>query len=231
MSSSPCLADSACIALSTDIDGALVADPIISADANNGFECRPDGMWTPRGPVVVDNIPADAEDGDEILLKVGSGDTTIFWAFYYWAAETSDYKWLFTGGPPLVNKRDPAGTIAPGGGNDWATLGATETAGPGIDLPIDAYYNFDFGCRIDSATDGQVSQVGISQTGSDPGDADTASNANEHQASVVGTWFPFDTAYPAGTHMRLMYRCSGTGGTATFDYRWIKGQPVKAKAT
>lgn len=183
------------------------------------------------GVPVVTVLPASAADGDLVDLDVGAyaGGRHGLWRFRYSAAQADAYKWMFVGGPPLFDKVDSRGTIGPGGANNWVTLSTTDVAGPDIILPVRGFYLLEFGATIDSASDGQVAQAGVSKVGSDPSDDDTATNANSHLISVAGANFPGDTEYLAGVHVRLMYRCSGTGGTASYQRRWLRATPVSAR--
>lgn len=179
---------------------------------------------------VVSALPASASNGDEVDLALGTSTQRLLWRFRYDTAETTVYKWFPVGAAPLTSRVESTGTINPGGGNDWQTLAGTDVAGPTMTLPVRGYYAVQFGARVNSASDGQAAQVGASIAGSDPSTNNVAENANTRSASVVGTTEPFSAEYLAGASLRLMYRCSGTGGTASYGLRWLRAIPLKARA-
>lgn len=225
----PCLDPAPEIDLTiTGSPGALHAEVVPSLDPYNGVERRADGLWTPGRAPVVTAIPASAADGDEILLVADSGNN-ILWHLRYVASEPTAFKWLAIGAPAIASRRKQTGTMAPGGANDWVTLSGTDVAGPSVVLPAGGFYSYRFGAQVNSNADGNSAQVGISPQGFDPLDDDVAANANTRDASVSS----LVTAYngfggqTAGTSMRLMYRCSGSGGTATFKRRWLEVTPYK----
>jgi hypothetical protein len=225
--SDPCLDPSPQIDL-TLIGGALRATPILSPDFGNGFENRGNGIWTPGRPQIVTALPSSPSDGDPIAVRIPTGASgSGFWRFIYDASETSAFKWLFTGGAALYARRNNSGTISPSGLDNWVTLSATDAAGPSVVLPFSGYYNGHFGARVDSAADGAIARVGISVQGSDPSATDEAVNANSRTTSIMGTHDPMANSYGAGDTLRLMYRCSGSTGTATFQERWMSVLPVK----
>lgn len=194
--------------------------------ALGGLQTAIDAISVP----VVSALPATAANGDEVDLAVGTGTTRLLWRFRYDTAETSAYKWFPVGATPLTARVETIGTINPGGGNDWQTLAGTDVAGPSVVLPARGYYAVQFGARINSASDGQAAQAGASIAGSDPTGNNVAENANTRSASVVGTTDAFNAEYLAGATLRMMYRCSGTGGTASYGVRWLRAFPLKARA-
>ena len=187
------------------------------------------------GAAINSTLPASGVDGQVADIGLGTTSTTSAgglsgtWRFRYDANRSDAYKWVFIGGPPMFAKIDTTGSINPGGSNNWLDLSGTDVIGPSLVFPVRGYYLIEFGARIDSAGDGQVAQVGMAQHGNDPGDEVTASNANARPASVIGANYPGDSEWLAGGTAQLYYRCSGTGGTANFKYRWIKATPITAR--
>jgi hypothetical protein len=224
--SSPCLADTDCIALDINVDTALEATPIFSTDENNGVECRATGLWAPRGGLVVGTIPATGTDGDEIYYDY---DAFTRWHFAYDAGEPSAFKWKFIGGPEAFSRVEAESDISnPDGSLVWSW-----DSGPTITLPLHGYYYARFGSAIDSSQDGFVAQVGIAKSGDDPGDDDIAENSNAHIVSVATEKrFPCDgSPVAAGSVCRLFRRADGDGsGTARYVHRYLAIHPRRVAA-
>lgn len=225
MSSQPCLADTDCIQLSLDDDGNLVATIVVSSDDGNVIECLPNGLFGTAPPVpLVATFPESPVDGQIVIYEY---DTYTHWQFRYDTTESTAFKWKFIGGMPATTKNDTQLTMSAPDGT-WAE-GVTPMAH--IILPFAGYYYAAFGAAVDSESDGEICQVGISKTGDDPDTDCWAGTFTLRPVSVSRECrFPYDGSpfALAGSEIRMMRRgTNGGGGDAHVNRRWMSIWPRK----
>lgn len=220
--SSPCLADSDCFALSTDIDGALVVEAIVSADVDNGFECRPDGIWVPiTTPAASTLAPVGDYDGQRRAWKpvIATADNDIEWDMRW---DDADATWYFVGGAPAFDHVFTFETISAGSGT-WETLA---TDGPILNLPYTGTYSVRWGAVINGAEAGTNTEVGLQLGGTDPAsDAHVIFEGGQAQRHTAAAETTVSLTSP-NTGIRLRYQRNGTATSASFGNRFLSVIPI-----
>lgn len=219
--SSPCLADSDCIALTIDIDGALVVEPILSADPDQGIECRGDGLWAPKVPPTVTSLPAAGDyDGQRVAYQptIATMENDVEWDMRW---DDAYGQWFYMGGAAAVARVLTAESISAGSGT-WETLA---TDGPLLNMPYAGTYQVHFGAVINGAEAATETMVGLQLGGVDPTDGRSLFDGGQAQRHTAAGFVPVVLA-GAATGIRMRYQRNGTATSATFLNRWLAVVPV-----
>lgn len=213
---------------------ALRATPVPSPRYGNSLQNLGDGIYS-QGIVDLNNSgtvsslpsPATLQDG-QIVRFQGDGYS---WLFAYNATSLYTNKWEFVGGPPLYTVLDDAGTLSPGGSDQWADPGGSGP-GPSLQAPLNATYIVDFGFHGIPAAVNHRLQMGIALAGVLPADSATTSipatitdNLTNYGASsrrfVSG-------GMQANDVFKAVYRDGASSGTSHIAHRWISITPIRA---
>lgn len=159
---------------------------------------------------VVTSLPVSPSDGNEVLLKVGSGDTAVLWHMKYDASVSDAYKWRFLGGVPLAARVNTGEATSSGTYTDLATVG------PLVTIPYTGVYDVRHGCF----SVGNVPIQGVQSNGSGPADDDEAciSGSGAAAANTATEFRRTIASIGSSADVKCLYR---VGAASTFYRRWL----------
>lgn len=184
--------------------------------------------WVPLGasgyPVqgaLVTTLPASPVDGQEVVLTDSLTAPTYAWTLRYVAGITGPYKWIFVGGADWVSSIPAA--QASGTRSTWYDLA---TVGPSVTVPrAGDYVAFGSASCIDNTAAVQTG-IGIALGAASPTPIAYNYIATANFNSSVALQAVF-TGIAAGTELRLRYAVFGTAGSATWQFRVLRVQPLR----
>jgi hypothetical protein len=216
---SPCVTDTDCFHLD-DPGGALTVEAIISPDVDNGFECRPDGIWVPGIPPRTSVLPASGDYDGQVRAfypVITPMDDNVLWMMRW---DATDATWYFIGGPPAADHVNTAESITVGSGS-W---GGLATLGPKLQMPYPGHYVVDYGALINGAESGTNTEVGVALDGVDPVSGHTLLDGSQDQYhAAAGSCI---VVVSGSLDIRLKYQRNGTATAATFQNRWLHVTPI-----
>lgn len=128
---------------------AVLAGCLVSAGAFAAVSGALGPAATPArvAPSYVTSLPASPSDGQEIYYQAGAG---VIWRFRYNASSSSQYKWEFAGGPPLLAPQVTSNNTV------TSTTYVTDSDSPKVTLPLAGDYDANFSSSIaDNTSTGQ----------------------------------------------------------------------------
>ena len=173
------------------------------------------------GTTIVTSLPGSPADGDEVYLKLGSGDTAILWHMKYDSSITDSYKWRYLGGPPLFSY---TATSENRNSGTYAVLSSL----PSVTLPGIGVYEFSHG--FDSTKSGAATWgiQSVMTNGSTPADdADAVQYKPVGNDSAGNVYFVFIrtvSSIATSAAATCVYR---TGASTDFSKRWLSVRPVR----
>lgn len=174
-------------------------------------------------PSIVTSLPAGAATGDQVLLRVGSGDTAVLWLMQYDATITDAYKWRYLGGTRLYANLVTQATTTSG------TFVELNGGTPALTLPFVGVYEFTHGCRVIMTTGSSDYGIATVKTnGANPAGDDEAvsyTGAAVNKLAQVARVFQRTVSDISTSALAVqVYRAAGTPG---FADRWLSVRPVR----
>lgn len=168
-------------------------------------------------------LPSTPVNGQEHVLVDSVTAPTYQWRFRYNANSTSAYKWEYIGGSSLI--------VAIAGGINITSTTPVQSGGPSITLPRAGVYTAAFGSRVyqQNHAGGQAIPslfvAGSQFVGIDHYQGSVATSTTlvaSHEARECEL-----TVASASAVIDLRYQVGATGGTGTFEHRWLRVFPVR----
>jgi hypothetical protein len=169
------------------------------------------------------SLPGSPYDGQVFSYLVDSTNG-VRWTFQYNSGSASASKWEFIGGPPLFDIVTTAQTTAS------ATYVALTTAGPAIAIPTAGDYLVRIGTRSynNSSTRSDLMSYDIGGTGAVDGDAiDYFAGLVDPGLAITTGPYMMRQVRKSLSAVTLTAKYRTTGGTATFQDRWMEVLPIR----
>jgi len=159
-------------------------------------------------------FPSDPKDGQMFGYQVA---TNTIWQFRYDSSISDDYKWIYTGGPPLQS------SVSSGESTSSTTYVDLTTSGPSLTTPLAGDYYLTFSCRMTSSG---AAYASMSPTATDADGLGLRPGGNVAFASSTRTLLK--TAIAKDTTYTCKYReTAASGFTVTFSNRILLLTPVR----
>lgn len=171
---------------------------------------------------VVEDLPVNPQDGDEVHLLVDDGVGGVFWHLRYRGSEANtSRRWKFLGGTPLFSEVTPEESTT---STSYTNL---STGGPAIRLPLPGDYDIAIGCMAFPQS-GAIARMSYEIGSITASDNDACRlHVNATQGSV--TRKRRKTSLSGPIDITAKYKTST--GTSAFAERWICITPIRVGRT
>ena len=174
----------------------------------------------PVGPPLVTSLPTNPVDGQEVYYLADAANG-VMWRLRYRAASASIYKWEVIGGAPLyveITTQESTASI---------TYVGLTTAGPSIALPLAGDYIVEQGLGgYNNAASAWADYMSYDIGGTAAADADAVTLGSN--VSTVGQGNAARARRKNGLGaVTLTSKYKVSGGTGTYNNRWMRVTPVR----